>query len=97
MTEARKQVLDLIAANSRTLTGNLNNFWTRSLEDLAGGGVPRSELAESMFTVGLTYKMLVEGKPHTIAHLRALADFLEKSLPPGGLAQAVSDDPRRPH
>ncbi|MCK1401972.1 hypothetical protein IVB45_17785 [Bradyrhizobium sp. 4] len=73
----RSTIVDLIRAMKGTLMGNLNNFWTRSAEDLVAGGVPRSEVAESLFTVGLTYKLAAEGKDATVRHLHTLADFIE--------------------
>lgn len=73
----RRTIVDLIRSMKGTLIGNLNNFWTRSAEDLVAGGVPRGEVAESLFTVGLTYKLAAEGKDATVRHLHALADYIE--------------------
>lgn len=91
---SRKQIRDLVAANAGALTGNLRNFWTRSVEDLADSGVCLDALADSLFDVGLTYKLAIEGKRPTVEKLRALADFLEEKIPDA--PRAASGDLRRP-
>ena len=73
----RSTIVDLIRSMKGTLIGNLNNFWTRSAEDLVAGGMPKAQVAESLFTVGLTYKLATEGKDATVRHLHALAAFIE--------------------
>lgn len=77
---ARARVSALIKSNLTTLIGNLNNFWTRFAEDMIGGDVSRADIGESLFTVGLTYKLASDGKTETARHLRAIADFIERSV-----------------
>lgn len=81
MNENRKLIRDLVATSAGALTGNLRDLWTRSVEDLVDGGVCLDALAQSLFDVGLTYSIAIEGKRSTVEKLRALADFLEKNLP----------------
>lgn len=84
--DSRKQIRDLVAANAGALTGNLQNLWTRAVEDLVDGGVCLDSLAASLLDVSVTYKLAIEGKQRTVQSLRAIADLLEKNIPDAPLA-----------
>lgn len=78
--DIRRQIAELIERNSDSIAKSLNDLWHRFAQDMISGGVPHTDVAESMMTVGISHGLLTLGPEGIIGHLRDIADLYERTL-----------------
>lgn len=82
-TAPRAAIAKMIGENKESISGQMENFWRRWVEDLVAGGVCEHAVVEAMLVVAMTQCVKIAGTTVTSDYLQRCVDKIRDASDAG--------------